>query len=112
MGSFVIHRRGEGSYYVALITINDDIILRGTNCANLLACKHSIDTIRANATNFSRYELMESHEGKFFFELKGSDGKGIARSIVFKTPESVFFGIELVRRNVCTAIADELMFAV
>lgn len=106
MGSFVVHRSGEGSYYVALISVNGDIILRGTNCEDLLACKNSVDSIRNHAANFSKYELMDSYDGKFFFELKGSDGKRIARSTNFKTPEHVFSGIELIRRNISTVIVD------
>lgn len=110
MGSFVIHKRGEECYYAALMTVNGDIILRGTDCANLLACKFSIDSIRANATDFSKYELTDSHAGKYFFDLKGSDGNGIARSVIFETPDNVYSGIELVIRNISTAIIDDQAF--
>ena len=112
MGSFVIHKRGNASYYATLMTANGDVILRGTECANLMDCKYSIDSIRANATDFSKYELTDSHEGKYFFELKGSDGNDIARSVIFETPDNVYSGIELVIRNVPTAIVDNHDFIV
>jgi len=110
MGSFVVHRSGEGSYYVALISVNGDIILRGTNCEDLLACKNSVDSIRNHAANFSKYELTDSHEGKYFFELKGLDGNDIARSVIFDSPDNVYSGIELVIRNIPTAIIDNQDF--
>jgi hypothetical protein len=112
MGSFVIHKRGNASYYATLMTANGDVILRGTDCGNLLDCKSSIDSIRANATDFSKYELTDSHEGKYFFELKGSDGNDLARSVIFDTPDNVYSGIELVIRNVPTAIVDNQDFTV
>jgi len=43
MGSFVIHKRGKAGYYAALMTANGDVILRGTDCANLMDCKNSIN---------------------------------------------------------------------
>ena len=106
MANFVIQKKGNEHYFAVLVTVNGDIILRGTNCEDLLACKNSVDSIRNHAANFSKYELMDSYDGKFFFELKGSDGKRIARSTNFKTPEHVFSGIELIRRNISTVIVD------
>jgi uncharacterized protein YegP (UPF0339 family) len=110
MGSFVIHQRGEKSYYAALHDVNGDVILRGAVCDNLTDCNNSIDAIRANAIDFSKYELTDSHEGKFFFELKGSDGKDVARSVIFETPDNVYTGIESVIRNIPTANIDDSAF--
>src|SRR5665647_307262 len=103
MISFAIYKHGKGHYYVVLLTVNGDIILRGTDCANILACHYSIDSIRANATDFSKYELTDSHLGNYFFELKEPGGKGIARSILFETVDNVCSRIEFVRRNIPNA---------
>jgi uncharacterized protein len=110
MGSFVILKHGKSSYYAALMTANGDVILRGADCANIVDCKYSIDSIRTNATDFSKYELTDSHGGKYFFELKGLDGNDIARSVIFDSPDKVYSGIELVIRNIPTAIIDNQDF--
>lgn len=110
MGSFVIHTRNEGCYYVALLDVNGDLILRGNDCEDLSTCKCSIDLIRANANDFSKYELNESHKGKYYFEIKGSDGKNVAQSVLFENVENVYFGIEMARRTIPTAILDEYAF--
>lgn len=112
MESFVIHKQGEERYYVALLTNKGHIILRGNDCTNLTDCKYSIDSIRANATDYSRYELMTSSEGKYYFKLKGSEGKEIARSEIFENTAERYAGIGLVRRTIPYAIIDDHAFIV
>ena len=112
MGNFVIHQKNEERYYVALLIQNGQIILRGNDCANLSASKYTIDSIRANATDYSRYELMTSNDGKYYFKIKGSDGKDIACSEIFDTAAERYAGIQLVRRSIPYAIIDDHTFAV
>jgi hypothetical protein len=97
MVRFIIHKKSEKSYFVVLLNVDGDIILRGDDCINIEACNFLIDSIRENAGDFSKYD---SHEGKFFFELKGSDGQEIAQSTIFETPAKAYSGIEFVRRNI------------
>ena len=106
MASFVIQKRNEDSYLAALINVNGDVILRGPNCFSLLACYQSLDAIRSNANDFSKYELVDSIDGKFFFEIYGFDGKCIARSVIFETTTDVYFGIEFARRTIHSAILE------
>jgi len=107
MASFVVQKRGKKRYLAVLITVNGDVILRGPTCVSLIACYQSLDAIRANANDFSKYELADSLEGKYFFELTGSDGTSIARSVIFETAADVYFGIEFVRRTIHSAILEE-----
>jgi uncharacterized protein YegP (UPF0339 family) len=109
MASFVVQKRGQERYLAVLITVSGDVILRGPACVSLLACYLSLDVIRANANDFSKYELADSIDGKFFFELKGSDGIGIARSVIFETVADVYFGIEFVRRTIHSAIIEDYL---
>ena len=107
MASFVIQNRGLGRYLAALINVNGEVILRGPNCVSLAACYESVDAIRANANDFSNYELADSIDGKFFFELNGTDETSIARSVIFETAAEVYFGIEFVRRTIHSAILED-----
>ena len=107
MASFVIQKRGGERYLAALIDVNGDVVLRGPICVSLVTCYQSLDAIRANANAFSNYELADSIDGKFFFELNGSDGAEIARSVTFETASDVYFGIEFVRRTIHCAILED-----
>ena len=99
MGSFVINKPGDGLFYVMLIANNGKVILSGNGCQNLDSCKYSIDGIRANAVDSTKYELMTAGGGKFYFKLRGSDGTEIARSQLFDTAEELESGISWVKQN-------------
>lgn len=103
MVRFIILKKSAECYYAALLNVDGDVILRGYDCVNLLDCKSAIDSIRENAIDFSKYQLNDSHEGKFFFELLGSDGIYIAQSTIFETPTKAYSGIEFIRRNILNA---------
>ncbi len=107
MESFIIQKQGEEHYYVALLTNNGRIILRGNDCTNLSDCKYSIDSIRSNATDYSKYELMTANDGKYYFRVKGSGGDEIARSEIFEDTIERYASIGLVRRTIPYAIVED-----
>jgi len=111
MENLVIIKQGEEHFFVALVSNEGQVILRGNECTSLAACKYSVDSIRANATDYSKYELMTSCEGKYYFKLKGSDGKEIAQSDIFNTAADRYYGIGLVRRTIPYATVDDHAFA-
>ena len=112
MESFVIHKQGAEHYYVVLLTQKSRIILRGKDCSNLLECKYLIDSIRSNATDYSKYELMTANDGKYYFKIKGSNGDEIARSEFFEDTVERYANIGLVRRTISYAIIEDQLFAV
>jgi len=112
MESFVIHKQGEEHYYVVLLSNKSHVILRGKDCSNLPECKYLIDSIRSNATDYSKYELMTANDGKYYFSVKESGGDEIARSEFFEDTAERYAGIGLVRRTIPYAIVDDQSFAV
>ena len=112
MENFVIHKKGEEHYYVDLLTNKGHIILRGKVCHSLSECKYLIDSIRCNATDYSKYELMTANDGKYYFKVKGSGGDEIARSEIFEDTAERYAGIGLVRRTIPYAIFDDQLSAV
>jgi uncharacterized protein YegP (UPF0339 family) len=112
METFVIHKQSEEHYYAALQTNNGRIILRGKDCTNLPDCKYSIDSIRSNATDYSKYELLTANDGKYYFRVRGSGGDEIARSEIFEDAADRYAGIGLVRRTIPYAIVDDQFFVV
>jgi len=111
MESFVINQKGVENYYAVLLTHKGQIILRGKDCSNLPECKYLIDSIRSNATDYSKYELMTANDGKYYFKVKGSDGDEIARSDFFEDTIERYANIGLVRRTIPYAIVDDQSLA-
>ena len=112
MEIFVIFKQSEEHYYAALITKNGRIILRGKDCTNLPDCKYSINSIRSNATDYSKYDLKTANNGKYYFSVKGSSGDEIARSEIFEDTAERYACIGLVRRTIPYAVVDDKLFAV
>ncbi|NEW84486.1 MAG: DUF1508 domain-containing protein [Mariniphaga sp.] len=112
METFVIHKQSEAHFYAALRANNGRIILKGKDCTTLSDCKYSIDSIRSNATDYSKYELMTDNDGKYYFRVKSSGGDEIARSEIFEDTAERYAGIGLVRRTIPYAIIDDQSFAV
>ena len=110
MSSFNIHKLGEGRYYVALLSNDGYVMLRGKECSDLAKIRESIDTERANSIDLSKYETMTSSDGKFYFKLNGSDGTWLARSKIFETEEERSLGIYWVRQNSPLAIVQSCNF--
>ncbi len=85
-------------------------MLRGKECSDLTKIKESIDFVRANCSDLSKYETMTSSDGKFFFKLLGSDGTWLAWSKIFETEEERSIGINWVRQNSQIAIVQSSNF--
>ena len=112
MESFMIRKQGEDHYFAVLVTNTGRIILRGKDCSNLPECKYLIDSIRSNATDYSKYELMTANDGKYYFRVKESGGDEIARSEFFEDTAERYAGIGLVRRTIPYAIVDDQSFVI
>jgi len=112
MGNFVIFKLDEEHYYAALLATDGKIILHGRDCNNLSDCRYLIDSIRDNATDYSKFELMTANDGKYYFKVKGSGGDEIARSEIFEDTIERYAGIGLVRRTIPYAIVDDQLLAV
>ena len=110
MSSFNVHKLGEGRYYVVLLSNDGYVMLRGKECPDLTKIKESLDTIRANSIDLSKYETLISSDGKFYFKLLGSDGTWLARSKIFETEEERSIGINWVRQNSPLAIVQNCNF--
>ena len=110
MSYYNIHKLGEGRYYVALLSNEGYVILRGNECSDLTKINESIETIRANSSDPSKYETMTSSDGKFYFKLNGSDGTWLARSKIFATEEARSIGIKWVKQNTPFAVVQSSNF--
>ena len=60
-------------------------IVKSENYAQKASAKNGIESVKKNSQEDSRYELKESSNGKFYFNLKASNGQIVATSPMFAT---------------------------
>lgn len=61
----------------------DSTIVKSENYAQKASVKNGIESVKKNSQEDSRYELKESTNGKFYFNLKASNGQIVATSTMF-----------------------------
>ncbi len=99
MGKFVITTRKNGEYQFNLKATNGQVILSSEGYTTLAACKNGIESVKRNAPEDARYERKESGNGKFYFNLKATNGQVIGGSQMYQSEDSRDNGIESVKRN-------------
>ena len=97
MGKFVIDRGSDDHYYFTLRSSTGEVIFTSENYFFKTACKNGIDTVRANATNYLKYDLETTNDGKYYFKLKGSKGHIIGKSSVYESIEKRNNFVEIVK---------------
>ncbi|MBR6758116.1 MAG: YegP family protein [Bacteroidaceae bacterium] len=99
MGKFVITTRKNGEFQFNLKATNGQVILSSEGYTTLAACKNGIESVKRNAPEDARYERKESANGKFYFNLKATNGQVIGSSQMYQSEDSRDNGIESVKRN-------------
>ncbi len=62
-------------------------VIRSENYAAKRSALNGIASVKKNCVDDSRYEMKESKNGKFFFNLKALNGQIVATSTLFATEE-------------------------
>ena len=99
MGKFVITTRKNGEFQFNLKATNGQVILSSEGYTTMAACKNGIESVKRNAPEDARYERKESANGKFYFNLKATNGQVIGSSQMYQSEDSRDNGIESVKRN-------------
>ena len=61
----------------------DKTIVKSENYAQKASAKNGIESVKKNSQEDGRYELKESTNGKFYFNLKASNGQIVGTSTMF-----------------------------
>ncbi len=99
MGKFVITTRKNGEFQFNLKATNGQVILSSEGYTTFAACKNGIESVKKNSPEDARYERKESTNGKFYFNLKATNGQVIGSSQMYQSEDSRDNGIESVKRN-------------
>lgn len=107
MGKFVITKRKNGEFQFNLKAGNGQVILSSEGYTTKANCEKGIDSVKRNAQDPSKFERKESSNGKFYFNLKATNGQVIGSSQMYEAEASRDNGIESVTKNAPTATVDD-----
>ena len=107
MGKFEITKRTNGEFQFNLKAGNGEIILTSEGYSSKAGCQNGIESVRTNSQRDSLYELKASANGKFYFNLKATNGQIIGTSQMYYDMAARSHGIASVKENAPDAIIME-----
>ncbi len=107
MGTFVIKKRTNGEFQFDLKAGNGQIILTSEGYNAKSGCENGIESVRKNAHDDAKFERKTSSNGKFYFNLKATNGQIIGKSEMYESEASRDNGIESVKKNAPDAKVED-----
>lgn len=83
MATFELKKSEGGEFHFNFIGEEDKTILRSEQYSSKASAQNGIESVRSNAGNDSRYELKTSSSGKFYFNLKATNGQVVGTSMMY-----------------------------
>ncbi|MFN0213845.1 MAG: YegP family protein [Saprospiraceae bacterium] len=107
MGKFVISQRKSGEFQFNLKSGNGQVILSSESYSAKPSCLNGIESVRKNSADDARFERKESSNGKYYFNLKSSNGQVVGSSQMYESAASCENGIESVKSNAPDATVED-----
>ncbi len=107
MGKFVITKRNNGEYQFNLKAGNGQTILSSEGYSSKTSCDNGIDSVRKNSQDDSKYDRKTSSNGKYYFNLKATNGQIIGTSEMYESEAARDNGIASVKSNTPGATVDD-----
>lgn len=107
MSKFVVSRRKNGEYQFTLVANNGEVILASEGYTSKIACENGIESVKKNAIELIRFDRMTSSNGKYYFNLKATNGQIIGSSELYESLHSRDKGIESVVNSVKTNTIED-----
>ncbi len=107
MGSFAITKRANGEFQFNLKAGNGQTILASEGYSTKSSCENGVESVRTNSQIDERFESKTSSNGKYFFNLKASNGQVIGSSEMYESSSSRDNGIASVKSNAKDAKIDD-----
>ena len=107
MGKFVITKRTNGEFQFNLKAGNNEIILTSEGYSTKANCQNGIQSVKLNSQDDAKFDRKTSTNGKFYFNLKSSNGQIIGTSEMYESESSRETGLASVKSNASTASVDQ-----
>jgi uncharacterized protein len=107
MGKFVVKTRANGEYQFNLQAGNGQNILASEGYSAKTSCLNGIESVRKNSQDSTRFESKTAANGKFYFNLKATNGQIIGTSEMYESEASRDNGIQSVAANAPDATIED-----
>ena len=94
---FQIFTGTNGEFYFRLRARNGEPILASEGYKSKRSCQNGIDSVKANASDDSRFKRLTSNDGQFYFTLIAGNNEVIGTSEMYTTEQARDNGIEAVK---------------
>lgn len=99
MGQFQITRRSDNQFQFNLKADNGQVILTSEAYKTKDSCKKGIASVRRNSADITKFDLLVSKSGKFYFTLHAVNRKVIGVSEMYESEMNRDNGIKSVQGN-------------
>lgn len=107
MGKIVIAKRSNGEFQFNLKAGNGQTILTSEGYTTKANCENGIESVRKNSPDDSKYDRKASSNGKYYFNLKATNGQVIGTSEMYESDSGRENGIASVKENAPGATVDD-----
>ena len=104
---FELKQSGE-KYHFVLKAANGQVILSSQMYASKSSAVNGIESVKKNAPTDNLYDRKTSSNGKFYFNLKSTNGQIIGSSQMYTSESGMNNGIESVKKNAPDADTKEV----
>ncbi|WBS73853.1 YegP family protein [Elizabethkingia meningoseptica] len=108
MGKFEISKRKNGEYQFNLKAGNGQVILTSEGYSTKANCENGVASVKKNSQDDSKFESKTSSNGKYYFNLKATNGQIIGTSEMYESSSGRDNGIESVKSNAPGASIDDI----
>ena len=109
MGKFEVSKRKNEEFQFNLKATNGQIILSSEGYTTKAACMNGIESVKKNSQDESKFDVLESKNGKHYFNLKATNGQIIGSSQMCESLVGCQNGVQSVMNNAPEAeIVEEL----
>lgn len=108
MSKFEIKLRKNGEFQFNLKASNGQIILSSEGYTTRANCKNGIESVMKNGVDDKKYDRKESTNGKWYFNLKATNGQIIGTSEMYESEAGRENGIASVKKNAPIATIEDL----
>jgi len=106
-GKFEVFTGKNDKHYFKLKAGNGEVILSSQGYVAAKDCANGIESVRRNAANVDRFEVLKAADDSSYFVLKATNGQVIGKSQMYKTASGCTNGIDSVQRHAADAkVAD------
>lgn len=108
MGKFEISKRKNNEFQFNLKAGNGQVILTSEGYSSKSNCQNGIESVKKNSADENKFDKKTSSNGKYYFNLKATNGQVIGTSEQYESTASRDNGIASVQKNAQDAVTVDL----